>query len=187
MGHDCMFDDIDVPQIEARRIPFDGARVEQIIGFAGPFRWDMIPRCIPFGVIVRPGGMDGTFPAGKVRCRHQVVSSLMHLQTTSRGRVRIIVVVLVEPVPPVQMVFGKVRLPAVRRKTRGVPCSGNEEIPLHGGHDRVGPAGAPGLGPHRGHMVRTVHIPEVEGRWRSGQQGLGIGIHVSEEMGMVSE
>jgi hypothetical protein len=50
-----------------------------------------------------------TFAANEICGGYSIVSTLVHSKSSARGRIRVIVVVLVETVPPVEMVLGKIR------------------------------------------------------------------------------
>ena len=111
---------------------------------------------------------DGPLAAGKIGRGHPVIAAHVHLQPTACGWVEIVVVKLVEPVPPVQVVFGQIGLAILPGHG---PGPGDHQIALHGGHGPVGPAGAPDLALNWGDVVDTVYIAQVEGAGRVGLAG----------------
>ena len=99
--HDLLLDRVDVAQISACDIPFDIRCIVVVIASV-PAKGR---RAIRLAVYVSYGALT----ACEIGRGHSVVASLVHDQAAARRWVDIVVVVLVESVPPVKVILGKIR------------------------------------------------------------------------------
>jgi len=129
--HDRGLDRVDVAQVLLGYVPLDVTRHVVVVVGAGT-----IGRCrVRLPVDVAHGALE----AREVGRGHPVVAALVHGQARSGRRVEVAIVVLVEPVPPVEVILGEVRLALLAGSG---PGAGHEHIALHRRHRAVGPAGA---------------------------------------------
>ena len=160
MFHDGFLDDIDPAEVRSCSVPFDIPDIERLIARVLAGRGCGIPVVILFCVVIGVLAEDSAFPPGDVGGCHPVIPSVVDIEASSVRGVGIVVVVPVEPVPPVQMVFSEIRfLPPFGH----VPHAGHEQVSLHGRQGPMGPACPTGLTFHRRHIVRAIHISEVIG------------------------
>ena len=109
---------------------------------------------------------DGAFAAGEVGRGDEVIAALVDGESAAVRRIGIVIVVLVEAVPPIEVIFGKVGLAGF---TGIGPDVGDEQIAFDRGHGAVGPAGAAVLILYGGDVVFAIDVSEIVGGGRGGQ------------------
>ena len=87
----------------------------------------------------------------------------MHRQAATGRRVCIVVVVLVEAIPPVEVVLGERRLVGLAGCR---PIPGHQEVALHRSHRAVRPASPALLVLDGSDVVLAIYVAQVEVAWR---------------------
>ena len=149
--HYFFFYQIDTIQILIHGIPLDVARIVVVIVIAGA-QWRAVER-LPVDVA------HCTFVAREISAGNAVVAALMYFQSAARRRIDIVVVVLVEAVPPVEVVLGQVGFAGFAGSR---PGSGHQQVAFHSRKGAKSPAGAALLIFYAGDVVYAIHVAQVK-------------------------
>ena len=99
--------------------------------------------------------------AGEIGGSDPVVTTLVHHQTAAGGRIGVVVIELIETIPPIEMVFGEIGFTDF---TGGRPGAGHQQVAFHRGHGAMGPAGSALLAFYRGYIVQATDITQIISR-----------------------
>ncbi len=112
-----------------------------------------------------------TFASGKIRSRHKVISALMDYKPAACNRIGIVIIMLIEPVPPVKMVFGQIGLTVLAVMP---PFACHKQTAFSRSHGPVRPACAAELVFYRSHIIFGIRDPQIKtvGRHRYPAHGI---------------
>jgi len=129
--HDLFLYGVDIFQVFTGNKPFHVPGIIDMKIRIEPFRWSFIGLTVYIP--------DCAFSPGKVCACHHVITTHVYFQAGTAGRIDILIIKFIKPVPPVQVVFRQIRFSAL---TLCSPNARHKQVAFHWRHGTVGPAGA---------------------------------------------